>query len=503
MSSVFDPPSALQSQTSSHLAGLGDQLQELPPQQLAVEGELPTWLTGGLVRVTPGQKDFGERTVSHWFDGAAMLHRFGITNGAVTYSNRFLETQFRRAAIASGGGSIQGFATDPCRTLFQRVQSVFRQPPLDNANVNLTTLGDEHLALTETPMAVRFDWETLATTGVDALPTTLGQVTTAHPQYDRERNELINFTVDMGPRTRYRLYGRTGPDAEQLRTIATMPTREPAYMHSFAVTARHFLLIENPLVVNPVRLITELTVKAGSFITQYRWKPELGLRIHAFDLASGQLEQSWTAEPCFLFHTINAYEQDGEIRLDACVFEDASIIDELAMERMAAGDSGFTLTPPMPTRFTLPLAGGPVQQRTLSDATDLELPRINYGRHNGRPYRYAYGNATSGAAFLKDIVKLDVESGEYRGWSEDDQWAGEPVFVARPDATEEDDGVLLSVVLDGISGTSYLLVLDAVDLSELARAHAPHMVPLGFHGQWVTAPARTGPRGGPDDALVS
>ncbi len=111
-------------------------------------------------------------------------------------------------------------------------------------------------------------------------------------------------------------------------------------------------------------------------------------------------------------------------------------------------------------------------------------PRINFSRCNGRPYRYAYGNATSGAPFLKDIVKLDVESGEYRGWSEEDQWAGEPVFVARPDATEEDDGVLLSVVLDGISGTSYLLVLDAADLSEVARAHAPHLVPLGFHGQF-------------------
>ena len=483
MSALSEPASAATS-SSSHLAGLADQLEELPLQQLAVEGTIPAWLTGGLVRVTPAQKTYADRTVTHWFDGAAMLHRFGIADGEVTYSNRFLDTEFRRDALASGGRSIQGFATDPCRTLFQRVQSVFRQPPLDNTNVNLTTLGDEHLALTETPMAVRFDPETLETQGLDTLPGTLGQVTTAPPQYDRARNELINFTVDMGPRTRYRLYGRTGPDAEQLRTIATMPTREPAYMHSFAVTERHFLLIENPLVVNPIRLINELTLKAGSFITQYRWKPELGLRIHAFDLASGELEQSWKADPCFIFHTINAYEEDGEIRLDVCAFEDAGIIDALAMDRLQEGDSVFRLSPPTATRFSLPLDGGPVGQRTLSDATDLELPRINFSRCNGRPYRYAYGNATSGAPFLKDIVKLDVESGEYRGWSEEDQWAGEPVFVARPDATEEDDGVLLSVVLDGISGTSYLLVLDAADLSEVARAHAPHLVPLGFHGQF-------------------
>jgi carotenoid cleavage dioxygenase-like enzyme len=265
-----------------------------------------------------------------------------------------------------------------------------------------------------------------------------------------------------------------------------MATREPSYMHSFAVTERHLLLIENPLVVNPVRLIAELTVKAGSFITQYRWKPELGLRIHAFDLESGELAQHWTADPCFLFHTINAYESGGEIRLDVCAFEDASIIDALRTERLLDGSDAFSLNLPSPTRFTLPLSGGDVSQRALSEETDLELPRINYSRCNGRPYRYAYGNAAHGAAFLKNIVKLDVESGEHHSWSEPDQWAGEPVFVARPGGQAEDDGVLLSVVLDSNTAGSYLLILDASDLSELARARAPHRVPLGFHGQFFS-----------------
>jgi hypothetical protein len=41
------------------------------------------------------------------------------------------------------------------------------------------------------------------------------------------------------------------------------------------------------------------------------------------------------------------------------------------------------------------------------------------------------------------------------------------VFVARPNAESEDDGVLLTVVLDAERNTSYLLILDAKDLSEL------------------------------------
>ena len=72
-------------------------------------------------------------------------------------------------------------------------------------------------------------------------------------------------------------------------------------------------------------------------------------------------------------------------------------------------------------------------------------------------------------------------------WAEDDCYAGEPVFVREPDGADEDAGVLLAVVLDARTGTSFLLVLDARDLSELGRAHVPQHVPFGFHGAYFRA----------------
>ena len=63
-------------------------------------------------------------------------------------------------------------------------------------------------------------------------------------------------------------------------------------------------------------------------------------------------------------------------------------------------------------------------------------------------------------------------------------YPGEPVFVPAPGATAEDDGVLLSVILDPERGTSSLLVLDAATLAERARAEVPHHIPHGFHGQY-------------------
>ena len=70
-------------------------------------------------------------------------------------------------------------------------------------------------------------------------------------------------------------------------------------------------------------------------------------------------------------------------------------------------------------------------------------------------------------------------------WHEDGCYPGEPILVREPGNDAEDGGVVLSVVLDARAGRSFLLVLDAESLGELARAEAPHHIPFGFHGQYL------------------
>ena len=74
---------------------------------------------------------------------------------------------------------------------------------------------------------------------------------------------------------------------------------------------------------------------------------------------------------------------------------------------------------------------------------------------------------------------------------------GEPVFVPRPGACREDDGVLLTLVLDAARGLSALVVLDATTLEERARAVAPHAVPAGFHGEFWGDPPPPNDDGAP------
>jgi hypothetical protein len=44
--------------------------------------------------------------------------------------------------------------------------------------------------------------------------------------------------------------------------------------------------------------------------------------------------------------------------------------------------------------------------------------------------------------------------------------------------------VIVSVILDGQRGRSFLLALDAQSFEEVGRAFAPHVIPFGFHGEF-------------------
>ena len=59
------------------------------------------------------------------------------------------------------------------------------------------------------------------------------------------------------------------------------------------------------------------------------------------------------------------------------------------------------------------------------------------------------------------------------------------MFVAAPDGKTEDEGVVLSAVLNADTKTSFLLILDAVTFEEMARAEVPVRIPTNVHGVFL------------------
>jgi len=453
------------------------------PVALSVAGALPAWLRGTLLRTGPSKFEVGARTYNHWFDGLAMLHRFAFTEGGVTYANRFLKSNAYCAAERTGKISYGEFATDPCRTLFGRVAAIFDPKLTDNCCVNVSDYARAAVAFTETSIPMRISPETLETLGVFGYGAALkGQISTAHTHYDASRRCHYNYIADLGLRSVYRICA-IGDDGSE-RQVAEIPVERPAYMHSFGMSADHLVLTEFPLRVNPI----DLRLAGKPFIQNYRWEPARGLVFHVVEKESGRLVRTATTDAAFAFHHVNAFLDGGSLSVDVIVYPDATIIDQLYLARLRSS-SPITATGKL-TRFQFSLAGkAPVTRRILAELP-FELPRINYDQHAGKPYRYVWGaGIKTEGDFLDCIVKVDTETGEAITWHGTNLYPGEPVFVPSPSGRGEDDGVLLSIVLDVGRDHSFLLALDAATLEELARAEAPHAIPFHFHGNYFPATA--------------
>jgi beta-carotene 15,15'-monooxygenase len=60
------------------------------------------------------------------------------------------------------------------------------------------------------------------------------------------------------------------------------------------------------------------------------------------------------------------------------------------------------------------------------------------------------------------------------------------VVVPAPEGDAPEDGVLLVETLVPDRDRSELVVLEAGSMTERARVVAPHRIPFGFHGQYVS-----------------
>jgi carotenoid cleavage dioxygenase-like enzyme len=456
---------------------------EIDLARLPIEGQVPPWLAGTLVRTGPARFEVGGQNYKHWFDGLAMLHCFSFADGAVAYRNRFLHSKAYEAAKTEGRIAYSEFATDPCRSIFKRVTSIFDPHITDNGNVNVSRIAGHFVAMTETPLPIEFDRETLDTVGVfdydgDAMKV---HHTTAHPHYDPANREAFNYFAHFSRVSSYNAYRVVG-DSGRRQVFGQKSVSQPGYIHSFGLTEKYFVLVEFPYVVNPLELI----FSGRPFIENFKWKPERPARFYVFRRSDGGLQAEVEADPFFAFHHVNAFEDGDTLKVDIVAYDDAAVVKSLYLDVLRAGDRSDFAYGKL-RRYSVPLGGGAATHSMISDEP-VELPRINY-RLNGRDYGVAYFAGADPARprdFLSRLVKVDVRSGASQSWSDEGCYPGEAVFVASPGAASEDDGVLLSVVLDARQNTSFLLVLDAKSFTEIARASVPHHIPFGFHGQYFS-----------------
>ncbi|WP_232700883.1 carotenoid oxygenase family protein [Halobacterium wangiae] len=464
---------------------------------LPVEGSIPAWLDGALLRNGPGKFGPGEprggspnerattagnreqdgERFAHWFDGLALLRKFAVHDGSVTYTNRFLRTAEYRSVVEDGGLGAGQFGTNATPGFRSRLKSAVLPESTDNANVNVMRAGDAFLALTEVPERVAFDPRTLETEGSWRFDDDHdGHMACAHPVVDPETGATFDFSVRFGRHTDY-VVTRL-PAGETTRdVVGTVSLSDAVYVHSFALTPDHVVLVACPLVVDVLGLL-----RPGghdTFLDALDWRPDRAARFVVLSRETGDIVSAPTAPPFFTFHHANAFRRGDDLVVDLVAFSDASVVTELSLSDLDAGS--VTELDGDLRRYRVPLDGERTTQETLASG-GLSLPRFDE-RHRGRPYRYAYATRSGGRDAPNHLVRVDCWTGETRVWEQADAFCGEPVVVPRPGG-EEGDGVVLSVVLDAAREQSFLLVLDAGSFEEVARAWTPHVLPFDFHGQF-------------------
>jgi carotenoid cleavage dioxygenase-like enzyme len=450
--------------------------EEVTARTLPVDGEIPSWLSGTLIRNGPGLFDVGETRVSHWFDGLALLRKYEFDDGDVRYTNRFLRTE-------SYDDAMRGTATGQFATDTQGVRKVLRwlrrlgpPEPTDNANVHVARLDGEFVALTEVPRWVRFDGETLETDG-EFVPRDLQEyhMTTAHLVADPVSGEHVGHALTFGRTHEYRLF-RIPRGSTRREEITRIETDRPAYVHSVGVSQERIVLVETPLRID---IMGALSPFSEGFFDLLDWDESLDTRFYVVSRDDGDILTETTTDPFFTFHTVNAFDDGETVVVDLIEFEDAEIVDGLSLDRLEA--SGFDAVPPgRLVRYRVAPDGSVTRTRLYDGGT--ELPAVPPERKT-RPYRYAYGQATDREG-ANGLVKVDTERGTAREFWERDLYVEEPCVVQHPDGDAEDDGIVLAPALDVAAGRSVLLCFDAATLAELGRAPLPHHLPFGFHGRF-------------------
>ncbi|KAI1475518.1 torulene oxygenase [Daldinia eschscholtzii] len=445
-----------------------------------------------------------------------------------------------------------GQKMDPCIGLFGKIMSVWKgtpkrdNPELDNVSVafqpNVPGLpskaktaaesghrkGIKNLWITTDHGHMKeIDQNTLEPIGIahqEALhPLLKGPLSCAHAQRDPETGDFYNYNLEMGYKSAYRVFrASTSTGATEILATISAPDVKPAYIHSFFFTPS-FVILCIP------------SSHIGMMGLHVPWKGNMVDAMEPFEesklckwfvidrIGNRGVVAIFDSPAAFYFHSVNSFEErdektgDLDVCCDVMQYPNLDIIRayelDVMLQRNGAaknfwGDEERNRNSHVRlTRWKLKVPkpytnepNTPAPRRNAEKIFEIkaphagELPTINPA-YATKKHRYVYSIANRGYSTMFDtIVKTDVSTLSATFWDNPKgHTPGEPIFVPRPksgqgELEEEDDGVLLSVVLDGTGKTSYLLCLDAKTLKELGRAECDFAIGFGFHGIHWPAP---------------
>jgi 8'-apo-carotenoid 13,14-cleaving dioxygenase len=448
-----------------YLTGVHTPMQtEVSIPNLTVTGIIPPELDGRYLRIGPNPVGPQNHGSYNWFLGDGMVHGVCLKDGeALWYKNKWVRT------------------TAVSKLLNEPAAPGPRHAGSDAVNTNIVSHAGKTWALVEAgafPVTMGEDLETLAH---DPFGGTLSGGYTAHPHLDVDTGELHSVCYFAGEPevVRHIVVDQHG---KVIRNEAVGVKNCPS-IHDCAITASSVIIFDLP-----VTLSIKTLIKGHGF--PFRWDTSHPARIGVLPRNGPGSAVVWhDIDPCYVFHACNAFEDpDGTITIDAVTYDKLFDVNHYGPDNEATRFERWTIAP----------TSGSKVKRDVIDPTAQEFSRLDE-RLCGKPYRFAYAMplADGGSdAFISKthLIKHDLVAGtKQRHEFGLNRHPGEFVFVPRHAGAGEDEGWLLGFVLDVAARTSDLVILKADDFEAPPQAtiHIPHLIPPGFHGNWIDAASQS------------
>jgi len=444
--------------------------------KMEVIGEIPSDVDGVYFRNTenPVHDPIGRY---HPFEGDGMIHMMHLEDGRAEYRNRFVRTKAFIAEQEAGCSLWAGLMEHPSRSTrpgwgaHEHLKDASSTDVIVHAGQLLSTFY-------QCGEGYRLDPYTLEQFGTESWVPLDG--ISAHTSLVESTGELIFFNYSK--HAPYFHYGVVGPD-NQLKHYTPIEFPGPRLPHDIAFTENYTIVNDFPLFWDPELLKQD--IHAARFFR------DIPSRFGILPRFGGADSIKWfEADPTFVLHFINAWEDGDEIVLYG-YFQESPEPGRYPgapaeYERMMAYLDMYLLKPKM-HRWRFNMKTGQTTEEHLDDPY-LEFGTINH-RYGGIKNRYSYSAIPAQGKFLfTGVTKHDHDAG--RSWAMDfgpQRFGSEPAFAPRIDAKSEHDGYVVTFISDLNLDRSEFVMVDASDFEAgpVCQIILPHRISSGTHSTWA------------------
>ena len=263
----------------------------------------------------------------------------------------------------------------------------------------------------------------------------------------------------------------------------------PGYTHFIQTTDKYILVPQTSYRFDYCRDYNNRGKIVPGFLRSYAWHPEVNSSILIFERQNlKKVHHVYLPYAKFFTHDINAFEDSTHVYLDTFAYNDANVYLEVPRLKSMLNDlpwSASAIRAAIDKRswsYDSTKSGPLTENDPIGKA---EFPTINYERCHQKNYTFAYFAANALYRSAK-IAKLNVQTKKTIYWTPPfGYYPQEPIFVQSERATGEDDGIILcSGPVSNPPGRSFLAILDAKDLTQIALIKNPNGAPMGLHNRF-------------------